>query len=783
MQEILSEYPFRCVFSFGPLVEFWERSVASWSEEWARMLRSVQERLAKVPELTGPIEDLSILDDHWDLVKTLMSAVFPPGSWETQPMGALIPISLQPVYVSPPFRERFLNADGTLRGRLQHQKQARSRIIVRAYLAILKDLYGVEKDLDYPVIRSVPDPRTGLERRYSINSHVRYVWAKARKKPRKLSQRDLSEMLEHITEPEVLRSILPPEEFELQGFTTVHAVDVTESEIRAELERSITEKGSIVSDVGFEKLQQNLRTLFRLPEMVASLAAVQGDQVLLLNRGCEMRQNCIFAASRHVPIAEFIGSVFEEAVNEKKVLVIRDLLERSPRTRIEEEMLEAGIRSVLVAPLYDQGQHIGTLKLGAPLPGELGPAEALLANQIVPIFSVALRRALQELDSQIDGIIKEKCTAIHPSVEWRFRKAVLDHLERVHNGESSELEPIVFREVYPLYAASDIRGSSEGRNRSIGDDLTEHLSLALDVVRSAWKAKDLPLLEELGYRMELYLDQIRNGLSSGAEESVIQFMRTDLEPLFFPLRDFGPSVNEAIDAYEKAMEGNLGSVYRKRKDFEESVSLFNQQISSYLDAEEARAQAAFPHYFEKHQTDGIEYVIYAGASLVENGKFSDLLVKSLRLWQIILACGIAWHADQLKGVLKVPLTATHLILAHRSPLAVRFRFDEKRFDVDGAYDVAHEIIRSRIDKATVRGRNERLTQPEKIAIVYSRSDESQEMLGHIGFLQNRQILRDDLEQLDLDDLPGVQGLRALRVGVNVESPLLAKRAGNSLSVS
>ena len=142
----------------------------------------------------------------------------------------------------------------------------------------------------------------------------------------------------------------------------------------------------------------------------------------------------------------------------------------------------------------------------------------------------------------------------------------------------------------------------------------------------------------------------------------------------------------------------------------------------------------------------------------------------------MVACGIAWHVENLRTAGNVSLDATHLILVNRSPVSIRFRFDEKRFDVDGAYDIAHEIIRSRIDKATVKGGIERLTQPGRIAIVYSRPDELQEMSRHINFLQHRGFLNDDVESLELNDLPGVQGLKALRVGVNLESKALAEAA-------
>jgi len=139
-----------------------------------------------------------------------------------------------------------------------------------------------------------------------------------------------------------------------------------------------------------------------------------------------------------------------------------------------------------------------------------------------------------------------------------------------------------------------------------------------------------------------------------------------------------------------------------------------------------------------------------------------------------VACGMAWHTEQIKAELKVPLDTCHLILVNHTPLSIRFRYDEKRFDVDGAYDVRHEIIKSRIDKAVVKGTRERLTQPGRVAIVYSHTDEGCQIQRHIDFLKAWGNLLNDLEFLDLDDLPGVRGLKALRVGINLETQTLAR---------
>ena len=133
----------------------------------------------------------------------------------------------------------------------------------------------------------------------------------------------------------------------------------------------------------------------------------------------------------------------------------------------------------------------------------------------------------------------------------------------------------------------------------------------------------------------------------------------------------------------------------------------------------------------------------------------------------MMACGVALRVERLKNRLPVALDITNLILVQHTPLSIRFRFDEKRFDVDGAYNVRYEIIKKRIDKAILRGTTERLTQPGKIALVYSHPSEAAEWREYIEYLQRLGYLTRDIEELELDELQGAQGLRALRVTVDL----------------
>lgn len=776
MGNVLEKYPFHCVFSLRPLIEFWRRNVAANPDFGSYLTQGLEAELQKAPELLEPMEDLTALDRHQDLLKSLMSLVFPPAFWQTDLVGAFVPFNLRPVYTSPSFKRLLLNDDGSFKSRpLMGEETYFMGRILRAYFLILEKYYGIRRDIDYPIVQVVPDPDTGLDLYLRIKPNLRFIEVHPRGKLKKLTEEERERIIENMTNLDMLREILPPENFAFSGFGSLYVIDVTQSEIISALERTLIDQESIFSKNGFQLLQQKLRILFRCPSLVASLAAIKGDQVMLLNVGCDLSDTSVFSGSLHVPLSEFEGSFYERSMIENRILVFRDLREEALHTKAEKAIFQSGARSLLIAPLAYQGNMIGSLDVVSPNPGEFGLEHTMLMGQITPLFALAVKRALDETDHQIESVIKQKCTAVHPAVEWRFHKAAFHHLDRLRMGQVSDLEPIVFRDVYPLYAISDIRGSSDARNRAVQKDLEDQLGLALEVIHLAKEARPMPIIEELGHRLGRQLERLRAGLSSGDEASVIQMLKTDVEPLFVPFQDFSPQVRQAIENYQNALDGRLGTVYRKRREFEESVSLLNKRISLYLDREQVEAQSVFPHYFEKHQTDGVDYLIYVGASLSEKGVFNELYLENLRLWQLMVSCGIAWHTDQLKAEIKASLEMAHLILVNHTPLSIRFRFDEKRFDVDGAYDIRQEIIKSRIDKAMVKGRAERLTQPGKIAVIYTQPQEGREIRRYIDFLRSQGFLKGEPEALDVEELPGVQGLKALRVEIDLNSPVVAER--------
>ncbi|HUS02084.1 MAG TPA: hypothetical protein VMY77_10175, partial [Chitinophagaceae bacterium] len=226
-----------------------------------------------------------------------------------------------------------------------------------------------------------------------------------------------------------------------------------------------------------------------------------------------------------------------------------------------------------------------------------------------------------------------------------------------------------------------------------------------------------------------------------------------------------PEAKELIKPYISSASETQGIIYKNRRELETSMQIVNDSIERYFKDHQKKLQNVFPHYFDKFRTDGVEYDIYIGQSIAPYKTFTPDLVKDMRLWQLNSMVEIGLITRKLKSLLSKPLQTTQLIFVHSSPITIAFRSDEKRFDVEGAYSVRYEVVKKRIDKVLIKDTGERLTQPEKIALVYFTQLEEDEYLEYISELQGKDYLTNEIEFLELEVLQGVHGLKALRVGI------------------
>jgi hypothetical protein len=388
----------------------------------------------------------------------------------------------------------------------------------------------------------------------------------------------------------------------------------------------------------------------------------------------------------------------------------------------------------------------------------------------MPLLGQLLQYRIEEFNLMMDEVLKDKFTALQPSVQWKFNEVVWNFLKKSKGKRKTlAIETVTFKGLYPLFGAIDIRNSTTERNFALKEDLKIQLAKLSLTLAELRKIIPLDLISKILFNCNDWLKRIDEFISSSEEALLNEFLELEVYPMLKHIEKGHPEAHTIIHEYFDCINPDHGAAFENRRTLETSMQFINTAVSEYLEDAQQTLQASYPCYFAKFRTDGVEYDIYIGQDIAPDIPFDLLYLKNIRLWQLTAMVEVARLTNGLVSQMPRALLTTQLIFIHSNAIDISFRNDERRFDVEGAYNIRYEVVKKRIDKVLVKGTEERLTQPGKIALVYFNAYEAAEYLEYIKYLQEQEFLLDDLETLDLEELQGVSGLKALRVGVNYMS--------------
>ena len=774
------DFPFKSTVSLRPLLSFWEEVAGNGSHPTAKVARETLELTTVHPELRQEPFGSDVAARHQDILDLLMSAVFPVGRSKTIAAAAFPPFDMDRFYATSRFSKlnlikNFIDKNSAHGGELSVKEMFRRKVL-HAYQLIGAKFYGLDVVHFIPFVISSTDEKTGLNRYYQIDIDPSFVEIRNTGELPVLSEEDLADLVMHPEDLDLWSRLLPPDNFEFVGFIIMNAVDVSEQAAVSRIRDVLLKKDALLSAETIDQLEILVREMLQKPDLMLGLISLDRTRCGFLPSARSVGRSLLI--EHGVPeCSTWNESYYAHALESDAPIIVRDLENNATETGYEWQLRAKNIRNALIAPLRTEDEVIGLLELMSPNVGGIAPRDLIRLSEVVSLFARSLKRQVEAQEDRVEAIIKQQYTAIHPVVEWRFREAALNFLDAASTKKRpNEAEGIVFEKVHALYGLSDIRDSSIFRNDAIQADLSEQLTLALHVIAAANAVRPRPSLDELGYRLRKYSEELASGLRTGDEHTIVMLLQTEVEPLFQSFNKYSPEVSKSVDEYEASLDSDLGIIYREREQFERAVMQVNDTISTVIGKHEVAAQEMIPHYFERFKTDGVDYNLYAGASLIENGRFDRLDLKNLKIWQLSTMAEVVWELNRLQSELSTPLQTAHLILVQSETISIRFRIDEKKFDVDGAYNIRYEIIKKRIDKSVIAGTEERLTQPGKVSIVYSHDKEAAEYTQYLDYLTASGYFEPGIERFEVAPLHGVVGLKALRVTVTQSRGAAARDA-------
>ncbi|HUH19635.1 GAF domain-containing protein [Albibacterium sp.] len=752
--------------SFHPFLNYLKRRIEKEAVLKADYLRDIVNRIEKAIELNGPLSTDNFLQFECELA-LIYNFLVPPISTEEQTLWGLgFPVEHNFFYGTNSFYK--LLEGGLCTFDLVAQPQIMDYDMLRVpYSVIFKNLYGFRSLRKEKYIRSFTDPKTGLSKYYQITTDDRFVDVHVQGELPDLDLSQISQIANKVNW-ESLQSTLPLANFSFEGFSIVTIKDITVSHVLENIKDMIM---GTQLDFYDDRILDSLKTMVGDKDIEFELLPfLKLNGKLVLNSSKTDHKSPILELIKmhKVKEEELEGLIKRLLATRSRILVNAGVLSNSQDLKpIEDELKVLNIASYALIPILHHAKLVGVFEIYTKKENSLNENVLVKLEEVSPLLAQILGNASVKFQLSIDEVIKEKFTSLQSAVQWKFNEKAWEYLQNIQDGRPlPTVGNIMFENVFPLYGAVDIKNSTIERNKAFSTDIEIQLQELKKTLHQLNALLGIGLLEEMIFTCNTFLEQLKVELMDSFQMRVIDFLDREVADYLLHFKETDVRATEIIRKYEKVIDPETGLAYEHRRNLENSIQLVNTAINGYLELFNVEIQNSYPCYFEKFRTDGVEYDIYIGQSIAPEKPFNHLYLKNIRLWQLTSMAAMAGITVNLAPQMKIKLETTQLIFVNVNSIDISFRTDERRFDVEGTYNIRYEIIKKRIDKITIKDTIERLTQPGKIALVYMNSKDIEEYKSYILFLQKKGVLLDDLEELELEELNDVRGLKGLRVGVN-----------------
>tara|TARA_R110002049_G_scaffold279278_3_gene458230 strand:+ start:1805 stop:4180 length:2376 start_codon:yes stop_codon:yes gene_type:complete len=772
------ELPLKSLISFDKLLKQYDEMAVGNDLFLAQKAQFILNFQKPYPELRDGFTDPELLTIHKDVINVILQDVFAEILTKNEIKTASLPYTNVFFNSSKRFHKIIEDAGNNFELKIKNIEDKLNYIT--ASTVILNFYYGFELDFSRPMFYEIPD-LNGVLRHYRILYNADFIDFIPNGTAKDITQEDVDELLANFDNLDLWKEKIPPYSFTSKGFVISNMFDVTAEHSISEIKSNLISNDKVGSEFFMEDFQNTFKSLFGLPNLKIGFSVHNskentfekvhgvGMKSFILNDNATI--NCKSALCQNS---------YSTILRDHNYYVVSDTdkyYKQAPENTLYKTLTEQGIKSAILAPIANGTELLGVLELASTKKGNLNNVNAQKLEDVMPFIITAVLRSITEEKNLIEAVIQQECTSVHPSVRWEFEKEAIRFIRENAAGLEPTFKEIVFNDVHPLYGQIDIKDSSLFRNESIQKDLLIQLSEINTILTKAWGRYKLPAFEELIYSVNSYIDEVKDVLNTNTEQIIFDFVKKDITPIFKHLKNTEEGeIIHLLANYDAAIDPKTGSYYDHRKNYDESVMKINEKLASVLDKKQLEAQEMFPHYFERYKTDGIEHNIYIGASISKSKEYNSLYLKNLRLWQLQAMYDMENEYYNLKPKLPIKLDVASLLLVYNTSLSIRFRLDEKRFDVDGTYNARYEVIKKRIDKSFVKGTSERLTQKGKLSIVYSQKKDELEYLRYIKFLRSKGYFTKNIEVLELEGLQGVAGLKAIRVEILYKKGNESKKA-------
>lgn len=757
--------PFYSVISFHKVIDALTE-IAKEDQTPYRVIyaQSLLNEVAKVPELYNGITSKKLIYDNLPLIHNLLADLFPTALTGNEIKAVSLPFQ----NFNFNFTQRFqtiINEAGE-EFKINFRDFDNDQYYIFSCCLILNSRYGENFDMSRPMFYDIPD-KNGVIKHYRITFNADFTELIPTEKAIKLTKDDIKTLKRSYNNIDIWKEKFPVHSWILKGFGIITLTDVTLENTISNIKTSLLKAGQENANTDIE--QDVFRSIFKLKDINFGVFFINDVTADFFDFPIMFDFKSIFKVPDNVSTEILISArkFFKQFNNTVDYFCISDILElydHKDWVPYLDYLMAKDVRSFIIAPIKKTDTFQAYIEITSNIPFALHTINANKLNDVMPLINDTFEKYQIDIKNELDAIIQREYTNFHPSVNWKFEEQAKSYYFAKTYNKATVLNEIEFENIFPLYGETDIQSSTKFRNKAMLIDLRRQLKEILNVLEFIKPKEETLLFQQRINEIIFFQNQLKTH-QFVAEAQIYRYIIDTIHPLLKRL-DEKEEYQSIIKKYNEQLDEKYQRFWHQRKKYDLAIQTVNKQLTDVLDTEQIAVQTLYPHYFERFRSDGVEHNLFIGNSISPTQIYDSMYLYNLRLWQLQVMCKVVIMHQNLNPNLSFDMDLTSLILVYNEPISIKFRMDEKRFDVENNDDIRFELMKKRLAKAMVKNTNERLVQANKLTIVYLNETDKNDYLNYIDFLKGQNYFTDETEYITVEDLQDITDLKALRLTIN-----------------
>jgi len=273
-------FPLNPKLSFKPILAHWESIESDKDHVQHSYALEVLQQVRAIPELLSDDISLEVVDRYQDILRQLLSPLFPEMLTENEIKAISLPMKGVFFNLSKRFERIHECAEEE---HFEFRAPDDDQMYKMNCAFLLTAYYGLDVKRPIPMFFESFKDGSKIKKYYRIFFNGDFATIKPTADAPQLTEDELADLVDHLDDVDVCRKYIPPQSFDIIGFGLATLFDVTVDESISALKDDLLKRHALYDPLLVEDIETHLSSLLQIDDLTFGISIFDQDKQRITN--------------------------------------------------------------------------------------------------------------------------------------------------------------------------------------------------------------------------------------------------------------------------------------------------------------------------------------------------------------------------------------------------------------------------------------------------------------------------------------------------------------------